>query len=169
MSLTSSMLPFSASKCRLFRYDVKFHAVLLCKFQSSSSLPVCCVGPSSISSSINKSSYKSQYPTCPHLCALPAVQLWPHIQIKARSSHFIALASVKVDYILDFGSASVYHPVVAIERRRVPQQAVETSLWGHLARKARERIQAWATGASVHIIIITLMPALFFIFPNVVL
>lgn len=69
-----------------------------------------------------------------HLKALPAIQLWPDVEIKARLAIIRRVAaSVKVNQVLYLGATPVHNPVMPVKWCLISEEGVHTSL----GRKAR--------------------------------
>ena len=68
-------------------------------------------------------------PHSSHLDPFPAIQLWPHIQIKAHLSPpaLLILPRIEVDDILDFSPTPIHNPIMSIERRLVAYERIEAS------------------------------------------
>lgn len=83
------------------------------------------------------------------LDSFPAVQLGTHVEVKVETLAGLALvlARVKVNDVLDLGSAAVDDPVVAVKGRLVAEEGVEASSWGQFLRVAAERDELGATAA----------------------
>lgn len=71
-----------------------------------------------------------------HLPALESVQLGTNVEeeVEGLSCLAFVLASIKVNDVLDWCSASVDNPVVTVKRFSVAQKAVEPGSWGQGGR-----------------------------------
>ncbi len=66
-----------------------------------------------------------------HLCAFPGIKLGPHIQVEARPGLAVGAAGVKVDNVVDPRAAAVDDPVVAVKRRHVAEDCIDSRLGRH--------------------------------------
>lgn len=80
---------------------------------------------------------------CPHLYALPAIQLRPNIQIEIQRLPLLSLilARVEVNDILDPRPAPIHDPIMPIERGGVPHPGIQPRARRHGARQAGEALQ----------------------------
>lgn len=76
----------------------------------------------------------------PHLPALECVQLWSDIEeeVESLSGLALVLAGVKVDDILDLGTAAVNDPVVTVKGLRVSEHGVYAGSRGQGGRVTSE-------------------------------